>query len=208
MGIKETLLLDDLKQHGYNFADINHLYKQSEPLPIVACDIILDRLPEIYSEHIGSGECLVRALISAGEPFDPTVLIDLFVNSNLNDTLKCTIGYVLSISKTYDIDKWLRDQLLNQEHSFKRAGLISGIVPKGKFQTKEELKAFLVEIFDKYSYYEDFLKLFQKYGPINDVPFLEQKSFEADTKRKSREILRIAEKIKNRRRIPKFHSSK
>lgn len=200
----EQQLVNELKSVGFKFRDINHLFKQNDPLPLEACNIILKWLPEIYNEHIGSGECLVRSLISAGEPFDPAILIDLFENSDLNETLKCTIGYVLSISKTTTIRNWLLKQLLNKEHSFARAGLLDGIVPKGGFETKEALRDFLFQIFDKYSYYETFQKLVQRYSSASDIPFIEQKAKGADTKRKARELLKVVDKIRTRKRIPKY----
>jgi hypothetical protein len=131
-------------------------------------------------------------------------LIDLFENSDLNETLKSTIGYVLSISNTTEIKNWLLSQLKDKEHSFGRAGLLDGIVPKGNFKTKEELKKFLFEIFDKYSYYEAFQKLVQRYSLTDDIPFIEQKAQDADTKSKARQLMKIAEKIRTRKRTPSF----
>ena len=204
MGQVVQQFISELNNAGFKFRDINHLYKQNDFLPVKACNIILKWLPAVYKEHIGSGECLVRSLIRPSDPYDPTILIDLFENSDLNDTLKSTIGYVLSITNSGDIGQWLIHQLLDNEHSFARAGLLDGIVPKGKFKTKEEIKDFLFQIFDKYSYYEAFQKLVQKYSLIGDIPFIEHKARQADTKRKSRELFKVAEKIKTRMRIPKF----
>ena len=200
----EKLLFAELSSGGFKFRGINHLYKQQKFLPLEACNIILKWLPEIYKEQIGAGDCLVRSLICPSDTFNPAILIDLFEHGDLNDTLKQSIGYVLSIANTNDIRKWLLHQLLDNEHSFARAGLLSGIVPKGGFKTKEELKHFLFQIFDKYSYYEAFQKLVQKYSSISDIPFIEQKAIEADTKRKSRELMKVADKIRKRKRIPKF----
>src|SRR5687767_14301481 len=131
MDLIERQLFDELKNAGFKFRGINHLYKQQNFLPLKACNIILKWLPDIYKEHIGSGECLVRSLICPTDAYNPKVLIDLFENGDLNDTLKCTIGYVLSISNTTDIREWLLHQLLDKEHAFARAGLLNGIVPKG-----------------------------------------------------------------------------
>jgi hypothetical protein len=176
MGIIQRQLISDLNNAGFQFRDINHLFNQNDYLPIDAINIILKWLPEIYMEHIGSGECLVRSLICKSDKYDPAILIDLFENSQLNETLKSTIGYVLSISNTTDIKNWLLSQLLDKEHSFGRAGLLKGIVPKGQFKTQNELKKFLFEIFDKYSYYETFQKLVQRYSSIDDIHFIEQKA--------------------------------
>jgi hypothetical protein len=145
MGQIERKLISDLKSAGFNFRDINHLYKQNDFLPIAAIDIILKWLPNIYEEHIGSGECLVRSLICPSDQYNPKVLIELFEKSNLNETLKCTIGFVLSITNTSEIKDWLLSQLLDKEHSFGRAGLLDGIVPKGGFNTKDELKKFFLK---------------------------------------------------------------
>lgn len=204
MGKIERQLISDLNDAGFQFRDINHLYKQNEYLPIAAINIILKWLPEIYKEHIGSGECLVRSLICQSDKYNPAVLIDLFENSDLNETLKSTIGYVLSISNTTDIKDWLLSQLLDKEHSFGRAGLLNGIVPKGHFKTKDELKKFLFEIFDKYSNYEAFQKLVERYSSAGDINFIEQKAQEADTKTKARQLMKVAEKIRTRKRIPSF----
>lgn len=204
MGEIERQLISDLNDAGFQFRDITHLYKQNEYIPIGAINIILKWLPEIYKEHIGSGECLVRSLICQGDKYNPAVLIDLFENSDLNETLKSTIGYVLSISNTTGIKDWLLTQLLDKEHSFGRAGLLDGIVPKGNFKTKDELKKFLFEIFDKYSYYESFQKLVQRYSSADDIQFIEQKAQEADTKTIARQLMKVAEKIRTRKRIPSF----
>lgn len=200
----ERQFISELNEAGFQFRDIDHLYQQQEYLPIGAINIILKWLPDIYKEHIGAGECLVRSLICKSDPYHPAVLIDLFENSTLNETLKCTIGYVLSISNTTDIKDWLLSQLLDKDHSFGRAGLLDGIVAKGNFQTKDELKQFLFKIFDKYSYYEDFQKLVQRYCSADDIPFIEQKAQEADTKTKVRQLMKVAEKIRTRKRMPGF----
>ncbi len=204
MGIVESELVSDLNNKGYNYSGINHLFKQDDPLPLEVVNVILKWLPKVYEEHLGSGECLVRSLISAGEPFDPSVLIDLFENSDLNETIKCTIAYVISISKTTNVTDWLKSQLLNEEHSFGRAGLLDGIVPKGGFKTKDELREFLKAIFDKYAYYEYLQKLFQKYGSKDDVQFLEENASTMSNKRTAREVLKVAEKIRNKKREAKF----
>ena len=197
-------LISDLNNAGYHFRDINHLYKQDNYLPIGAINIILRWLPEIYKEHLGSGECLVRSLICQSDQYNPAVLINLFENSELNETLKNTIGHVLSFSNTTAIKDWLLSQLLDKEHSFGRAGLLGGIVPKGDFKTKDELKKFLFEIFDKYSYYETFQKLVQRYSSTDDIYFIEQKAQEANTIAKARQLMKVAEKIRTRKRTPSF----
>ncbi len=204
MGKIERQLISDLNDTGFQFRDINHLYKQNDYLPISAINIILKWLPEIYKEHIGSGECLVRSLICQSDKYNPGILIDLFENSDLNETLKSTIGYVISTSNTTDIKDWLLPQLLDKEHSFGRAGLLDGIVPKGHFKTKDELKKFLFEIFDKYSSYEAFQKLVQRYSSTDDIHFVEQKAQEADTKTQARQLMKVAEKIRTRKRTPSF----
>jgi hypothetical protein len=111
---------------------------------------------------------------------------------------------VLSVSNTLDITDWLRHQLLFEEHSFKRAGLLSGILTKCKLEDRNGLLSFLKAIFDRYAYYEDFQKLFQKYGSIDDIPFLEQKLSTLDNKVTARQITKVIEKLKNKKRIAKF----
>lgn len=204
MGIVESNFVRELNSKGYKYSGINHLFKQDEPLPLEVVNIILKWLPEVYKEHLGSGECLVRSLISSGEPFDPSVLIDLFENSDLNETNKCSIAFVISISKTTDVTNWLRGQLLNEAHSFGRAGLLHGIVPKGGFTEKDELREFFKAIFDKYAYYESLQKLIQKYGFRDDISFLEQKAKEIENKRTAIEVLKVAEKLRNKKREAKF----
>jgi hypothetical protein len=90
----ERQLISDLSEAGFQFRDINHLYKQEDYLPLNAINIILKWLPEVYKEDIGSGECLVRSLICQSDKYNPEVLINLFENGALNETLKNTIGYV------------------------------------------------------------------------------------------------------------------
>lgn len=166
-------MFEELKTAGYTYKDVNDIYKQKLPAKVV--EIILKWLPKIYQEHIGSGEQLTRSLISAQEPFDPSVLINLFENSNYNKQLKWTMAYVLAISKTYDISGWMMNQLLDKESSFERDGLISGLTIKAGINDKKELTSVLKKLFDKYCYFEDYLKLFQKYADKEDISFLEEK---------------------------------
>jgi hypothetical protein len=204
MEIIESLLIDELESKGYHFEDIDHLKEQNEPLPLEVIEIILKWLPKIYDEHLGAGDCLVRSLISAGEEFDPFILIDLFENSHHNKSIKWGIAYVLAVSKTYNITNWLKNQLFIEPPSFEGAGFIWGLVPKGGFKTKAELIEFLKAIFSKYAYYDSFLKLFQKYGSKEDIPFLEQEAALQTNKKTEKEILKVVDKIRNRKREAKF----
>jgi hypothetical protein len=197
-------LLEELEAKGYCFQNVVALQDQNDPLPLEAIRTILKWLPHVYDEHLGTGDCLLRSLYSAGEQYDPSVLIDLFENSDHNETVKSCIGRVLSLTPTGNISGWLKYQLSHKPHSFGRAGLLDGIVPKGDFQSKEELKQFLIAIFDKYAYYEAFQRLFQKYGDPEDIPFLVLKSQQLENKRTAREIRKVADKISTRKRAARF----
>lgn len=173
-GSNISKFLNELKAQEYNYRSIHEIYKEKE-LNQKVVELILKWLPSVYEEDLGSGDQLVRSLISASKPYDPTVLIDLFENSSFNKTIKWGIAYVLSVSKTYDISDWIKDQLLNRESSFERDGLIEGLVKKGGIKDRIELMSILKELFDKYCYFEGFMKLFMKYGGKDDVSFLQER---------------------------------
>jgi hypothetical protein len=174
MGKIEAKLIRELKSTGHNYKGIADIFKHTLPAKVV--EVILKWLPEIYEEHLGSGEMLVRSLISAEEPFDPCPLIDIFENSHHNKVIKCTIGYVLAISKTYDISIWIRKQLLDKEPSFERAGLLDGILTKMGVKDRLELMQVLKILFDKYFRFQTFQDLYKKYSnKEEDLIFLEEK---------------------------------
>jgi hypothetical protein len=220
------LFLEELETNGFYYKNIDAIFCQNK----IQKDVVhtaLVWLPAIYEEHLGSGDHLVRALIGADEPFDPTVLIDLFENSNYNKVIKCSISYVLAIAKTHDITNWFRDQLLLKKSAFERAGLLYGITNKAGITDRDELMGFLQHLFDKYSHFGTYQKLYQKYARLEDVIFLEQKLAnpnltdfvkfveEADLifgdnkakdvpKRFHREISKMVEKIKQRKKEFRF----
>ena len=78
MGIKEKGLIKELKNNGFSYKDVDKIYaKQSlEPVEV---EIILKWLPELYKEHVGTGDSAVRSLMAAKRAFDPSLLINLFV---------------------------------------------------------------------------------------------------------------------------------
>ena len=151
----ERIMIDELRSKGFSHADISEIHKEDHVQPLMA-DVILKWLPGIYKDHIGSGEHLIRALITTEKPFDPSAIIDLFENSEYNSTLKCTMAYVLAISKTHDITDYMLDQLLNKESRFERAEFLDCLTRKPRFQNNSELIGFLKRLFDKYFYFETF----------------------------------------------------
>ncbi|MFT3822864.1 MAG: hypothetical protein QM731_03045 [Chitinophagaceae bacterium] len=179
MSKTEETLINDLRLAGYSYTGINDLFNQPT-LPLKAVEIILQHLPAVYAEHLGSGEHLVRSLISAEQPFDPTVLIKLFEESSYNMSIKCTIAYVLAISKTHDISGWMKEQLLQRQSSFERSGLLDGIAKKAAIKDREEFMETLRALFDKYCRFETYLKLYQRYATTDDIPFLEEKLKQPD----------------------------
>lgn len=166
--------LNELKAQGCGYQSIHEIFRQRSLTQNVV-ELILQWLPSIYEEHLGSGDQLVRALISASKPYDPAVLIDLFENSSYNNTIKWGIAHVLSVSKTRDISVWIKDQLLSHESSFEREGLMEGLVRKAGIKDRSVLMSALKELFDKYCYFEGFMKLFMKYGSKEDISFLQEK---------------------------------
>ena len=161
-------------------------------------DIILKWLPAIYEMHIGSGDFLIRSLISTEEPFSPDVIIRLFEESSYNSTLKWTMAYVLSIGKTTDIAAWVIDQLKNNPPTFERYGFFWALDRKVGLKTKDELFVLLQEVFAAY-FGEEPLRLYRKYGRETEIPFLEEQLKTADTKG-TREIRKVIEAIKNRKK--------
>ncbi len=222
----EAKLIRELKSIGHNYKGIDDIFKHTLPLEVV--QVILKWLPQIYEEHLGSGEVLVRSLISAEEPFDPYPLIDIFENSQHNKVIKCTIGYVLAISKTYDISMWIRKQLFDEEPSFEREGLLNGILKKIGIKDRLELMQVLKTLFDKYFRFGSFQDLYKKYADSDeDIVFLQEKiknpelrfyeefikesdKYFGDNKAKQahkqyeRELIKLIEGIRKKKRSPIF----
>lgn len=167
-------MLKELAAAGCKYSDIDHIFKQKE-IGSEAVDIILKWLPRIYKEHFGSGDHLVRSLLSAKEAYDPSVLIELFEWEFLNHVVRWSIGFVLAKSKTFDISEWMKDQLLDKKYSFERSAFIEGLIVKSGIKDRLDLMEILKKIFDKYFNFESYQKLYKKYASIDDVPFLEHK---------------------------------
>ncbi|MBO9563696.1 MAG: hypothetical protein J7621_13020 [Niastella sp.] len=198
-------LLNEINSKGHKLSNIKDIYSQ-DILDSHTVEIILKWLPLIYQESLGSGELLVRSLFSAKTPFNPTVLIDLFINSSYNQTIKSTIGLVLAKANTLDISNWLLDQILNKDYSFERAALIDGLENKARITTVDSLIEVLQTIFNKYWWFESYQKLFKKYGRKEDIQFLKSKIDKLD-KRMVREISNVINAIDKRVRIHKFPTS-
>lgn len=199
-----TFLLKELEKIGCNYHDIHDIFKQ-EKVPLNAVNIILKWLPDIYAEHLGAGDQLVRSLISAEEPFDPSILIELFENGDYNFSIKGGIAIVLSSALTYDISSWIRDQLLNKPYALERVGLIPGLAKKGAFKTSEALIEFLELIFDKYA--GDWLfDEYKKYANENRIDFLLDKINTSDSKLK-KSITKLITAIQKRKKIYRFPPS-
>ncbi|HVU57559.1 MAG TPA: hypothetical protein VHD83_20995 [Puia sp.] len=180
MGIKEKGLIKELKENGFSYSNVDKIYIK-QALEPVEVEIVLKWLPELYKEHLGTGDQAVRSLMSAKRVFDPSLLIDLFENSDLNETIKAGIGLTLSYANTTDISEWMKDQLLDKELRMERYALIDGLLKKGKFSSVKEYMNFLKKIFDRYGG-EDILKLFKKYGDKDDMLFLAEKAKKAEPK--------------------------
>lgn len=169
----EKELIKELKKKGFNYKNSEDIYKVKLYPPVP--EIILKWLPLVYSQHLGTGDILVRSLISSVEPFQSKALVDLFENSDYNEVVKWSIGYVLSISKTEDISNWILDQLINKGSSFSRSSFLYAIKNKLEFKSKIEITELLKSIFDKYFYYENYRKMYKKYAEVGDIKFLLQK---------------------------------
>jgi len=202
-GVNEKNMLDEIETLGYTRPSIDLLHKTSTPLPPDVVSVILKWLPKIYKDHIGSAEHLIRALITTEEPFNPSVIIDLFENSDYNSTLKWTMAYVVSISKVNDISEYIRDQLFNKPATFESSGFLFALDKNANFKSKQELMDALRTIFDKYSYFEGVILFYKKYGGIEDIPFLEETRTAYDQK-KAKEIDKVIDGIRNRKREHPF----
>lgn len=204
----EIAMLKEITPLGFmKNPTIQKLHFSKKPLPPDVVNVILKWLPRIYEEHIGSGEHLIRALVFTESEFEPKVIIDLFENSNYNSSLKWTMAHVLSISRVGDISKYITDQLFNKPATFERAGFLSSFEVNANFDTKDELINGIKKVFEKYSFFERIFLLFKKYGTLEDIPFLQDQLAKSDSKR-GKEIKKIIESIKNKKRLPVFPKKK
>jgi hypothetical protein len=168
----ESELIKELHVKGYKYKDVDDLFNQEE-LPEPVIKVILERFPDVYKEHRGTGDHLLRALITAKEPFDPEPLIEFFRQNIYNSSVMWGVAHVLSVSNTYDISKWLKDQLAKEHRTNERSGLVQGLLIKGGFKNDKELKDFLKKIYDKYPL--QVLDIFKKIGSEEDIPFFQEK---------------------------------
>jgi hypothetical protein len=137
--------------------------------------IILRHLRGLYKENVAVADILTRALISATEPFDPAVLIELYDKSGFNHYLRVGISQTLSYGKTGDISSWVKRRLSEAEIDTAHHGLIYGLWEKGGFTDPREMMDFLKRIFDLY-HGDATLGLFKKYGDEADYIFLKGKA--------------------------------
>ncbi|UYQ95589.1 hypothetical protein MKQ68_10800 [Chitinophaga horti] len=166
----EGQLISELSTMGFSYDGIDDIYKQKS-LPHDVVRAILRSFKNVYQEHLGSGDHLLRSLISADEPFDPTIIIDFFEENTYNMSVMWGVAYVLAMAKTYDIGEWLKNQLLKEPPTFERQGLVYGLIEKGGFKDSAELKSFLEKIFPKYPF--AVIELYKKVGSKEDALFLE-----------------------------------
>lgn len=168
-----AIILKDLKSKGFKYKNVDEIFKQSK-LEVEEVTTILKWLPKVYMENYGAADILVRSLISAIQPFDPSILIALFDNTDLNFSLKSGIALVLATARTTDISEWIIDQLLNKEYALERVLLTLAVPTKCGFTTNAEIMNFLRLIFDKY-HEASVQKFFKKYGKSEDALFLRKK---------------------------------
>lgn len=129
----EKLLVYELATQGFHYHDIRQIHEE-KVIPSKMIELIIKWLPAIYKEHLGKGEHLIRALISAESPFNPSIIIDLFENSNYNQSIKWTMAYVLAVSKTDNIDAYIKDQLFDKESTFERSAFLLPLTERSKLQ--------------------------------------------------------------------------
>ncbi len=172
----ETRLLDEISLLGYERPSVNLLHHTTTILEEDVVDLILKWLPLIYKERVATGNHLAWALLNTRQSFKPDVLIDLYENSDLNETLKQTIAHILSAGKVNNISTFLREKLLNEKMSLASAGFLSAIEGNCNFKSRFELMEFVKLIFDKFFFYESIEKIYGKYGWKDDIAFLEKRT--------------------------------
>lgn len=196
----EQKMLVELNELGFQYADVNDIFKQDLLAPEVV-EIILKWLPIIYKGHLGAGDLLTRSLLSAKKPFNPQSLIDFFEANIYNSSVMWAVAHVISTSNSTDISTWIHDQLINQPGTFERSGLLTGIVKKGNFKNVDDFMDFMKKIFDKYIIYEQFRLLYKKYAQLKDIDFLQEKLDGLDqktVKEVQKLIIAISKKVKFR----------
>lgn len=191
----QVKVLEELKEVGCDYQDVEAIFKNDKLLPIEV-EIILRYLPSIYREHVGTGDVLVRSLLSATKPINPKVLIDLYDNSDLNSCLKWSVGYVIAKARTTDVSDWLKARLL-ENSTFQSSSLINAINKKLVFQSDKNLKTFIRNIFDGYIKFEAYQKLLVKYLNKDDRDFILDKCANLPEKLK-KECLKVISKIEKK----------
>jgi hypothetical protein len=195
----EKELIGELRKAGYKYTNSDQIFRKKSLAP-VETQLILKWLPRVYEQHLGAGDILVRSLISAKEPFDPSLLIELFEKSTLNSSIKSSIGHVIVHANTGNISKWVKTQLLNKDYAFERSSLVSGLTERGGFKNIDQLKQFLELIFEKYPI--SVLEMYDKIGDKYDIDFLLERIKLAD-KKLSKDIEKTLKKILKKEGIKK-----
>ena len=196
MSASEHLLLKELKEKGYRYRNIDKLFEQ-KTLQADETEAILKWLEPIYREDVATADILVRSLVSAKHVFDPSLLIRLFDESDLNFHLKSGIGVALAYGRTTDISAWLRKKLGKEPFAPQNWVLIEGLFTKGGFTDVNDYMSFMRSIFDNYQN-ESVLKTFAKYGNKEDIKFLEEKAKHCSDARQSKKIGHAIKKIATR----------
>jgi hypothetical protein len=198
----ETQMLDEISLLGYERPSINLLHHTTTILEENVVDLILKWLPLIYNESIAKGNHLIWALLNTRKSFKPDVLIDLYENSDLNETLKQTIAHILSVGKVNDLSFYLKEKLLNEKASHTSAGFLSAIAGNCNFKSRFELMEFVKLIFDKFFFYESIEKIYVKYGWKDDIAYLENKLAECGNSKDAKRIGRMINKIIAKKKEP------
>src|SRR5258708_3853270 len=138
-------LLTDLKGKGYRYRNVDKIFEQ-KTLQAEEVEVILKWLEPIYSEDVATADTLVRSLVSAKHAFDPSLLIRLFDESDLNFHLKGGIGVALAYGRTTDISEWLRKKLGKEPFAPENWVLIEGLFTKGGFTDVNDYMSFMRSI--------------------------------------------------------------
>jgi hypothetical protein len=190
----EAPFIEDLHNNGFaeiEFAsDLLNLKKVNPKL----VGLILKWLPKIENTY-DSQEMLVRGLVMADEPFDDTILLDLFDNKNSSFNLKWVIANTIASTRIQNIEEWLETKLTSKKQPKENEMLIYAA---NKYFPYAKAIRILRELFINFPL--QVADAFTYIGKKDDLKFLieNNKGFEEDVEKNIKSsINKIRKRIKS-----------
>lgn len=169
--IIEKPFIEFLHKNGFDQINSTDEIKSLKSVDAKLTDILLEWLPKLDNKH-GSQEMLVRALCIAEEPFDGTLLMDLFDSKESSFNLKWVIGNTLASARRVEhITDWLEEKLSAAQPGKECEMLVYAAI---KYFNYDKASTILRRLFPVFPLQVS--DAFTRIGKIEDLIFLKENS--------------------------------